>query len=102
MRRLKIVTPKKRKFQFWVNLRTEILETKNILDSTNQEGILHKFTGLISTTSKFASSNTAALCVDSTNQQWFSVLTNIVVANSTDHARPLSICFLLQYRCQIN
>ena len=61
--RLKIVTPEKRKFQFWVNLRTEILETKNILDSTNQEGILHKFTGLISTTSKFASSNTAALYV---------------------------------------
>ena len=82
--RLKIVTPEKRKFQFWVNLRTEILETKNILDSTNQEGILHKFTGLISTTSKFASSNTAALCVGITNRQ-FCVSTKIVVDKSTDY-----------------
>ena len=83
--RLKIVTPEKRKFQFWVNLRTEILETKNILDSTNQEGILHKFTGLISTTSKFASSYTAALSVDLTNRQLFCVLTKIVVDKSTDY-----------------
>ena len=85
MRRLKIVTLEKRKFQFWVNLRTEILETKNILDSTNREGILHKFTGLISTTSKFASSNTTALSVDLTNRQLFCVLTKIVVDKSTDY-----------------
>ena len=85
MRRLKIVTPEKRKFQFWVNLRTEILETKNILDSTNQEGILHKFTGLISTTSKFALSNTAALCVGYQIDEIDCVLTKIVVDKSTDY-----------------